>query len=114
MQPIPTDTAIYSSSSSILSHPCERLTRQFGIVTQNFNTGTTASCSRCSTCVDGPELVAVCAVVSALEVDGVDVVEEVEVLSGGDVRACACASLGVGVVVQENAYDWVDLIRGFA
>ena len=30
IQPIPTGTAIYSSSSSILSHPCERLTRQFG------------------------------------------------------------------------------------
>ena len=33
IQPIPTGTAIYSSSSSILSHLCERLTRQFGIVT---------------------------------------------------------------------------------
>ena len=32
IQPIPTGTAIYSSSSS---HPCERLTRQFGIVTPN-------------------------------------------------------------------------------
>ena len=36
IQPIPTGTAIYSSSSSILSYPCERLTRQFGIVTQMF------------------------------------------------------------------------------
>ena len=35
IQPIPTGTSIYSSSSSILSYPLERLTRQFGIVTQN-------------------------------------------------------------------------------
>ena len=36
IQPIPTGTAIYSSSSLILSYPCERLTRQFGIVTLNL------------------------------------------------------------------------------
>ena len=47
----------------------------------------------------GLELVAVRAVVSALEVDGVDAVGEVVMLSGGDVRACACASLpGTGAV----------------
>ena len=50
IQPIPTGTAIDSSSSSILSHPCERLTRQFGTYLLVCTTCTHQSGHRCPDC----------------------------------------------------------------